>query len=55
MCTLLEFQSCCDTRNVNFVIFAIYFHGSFSPHGILKAPFTLLFFVSVSFVELEIE
>lgn len=44
MVTLLEFQSCCDTGNVNIVIFTIYFHGSFSPHGILKAPFTLLFF-----------
>lgn len=55
VCTLLEFQSCCDTRNVNFVIFAIYFHVSFSPHGILKAPFTLLVFVSFSFAELEMK
>lgn len=50
--TLLECQSCCDTGHVNVFIFAIYFHGSFSPHGIFKAPFTLFFFVS--FVGLEI-
>lgn len=55
MCTLLEFQSCCDTGNVNIVIFAIYFHGSFSPHGILKHLLVFYLFVSFSFVELEIE
>lgn len=44
MATLLERQSCCDTGHVNVVIFAIYFHGSFSLHGIFKAPFTLLLF-----------
>lgn len=44
MATLLECQSCCTTGHVNVVIFAIYFHGSFSPHGIFKAPFTLLGF-----------
>lgn len=42
--TLLECQSCRHTGHVNVVIFAIYFHGSFSPHGIFKAPFTLLVF-----------